>query len=96
MKTALALCLLSLCSFAMAENASQFDLRKITCAELNAMPDEDQGYVLVLILGYSVGAEGRPVQTSASITDRITSTHRNCAVATEQTVLDIMLMKDSL
>ena len=78
-----------------AQNEDTFDLRTISCEELTAMPEEDQGYVLVLIFGYAAGDNKKPIQSSASIEEEITAAHHQCANAPDVTVLDAMVTATS-
>ena len=73
------------------QSTNTFDLREISCEELTAMPEEDQGYVLVLIFGYAAGDNKKPLHSPASIDEQITAAHNQCANAPDVTVLDAMV-----
>ena len=97
MITRLGICLamlaLSFVGFAEEHGQSEetVDLREISCQELTTMPEEDQGYVLVLIFGYAAGENKKPIQSSASIESQITAAHHQCASSPDITILDAMV-----
>lgn len=56
-----------------------FDLERITCWEVNTLPDEDTGYVLVMLYGYSAGKQNKSEQTGQEIADTIINAGETCS-----------------
>ena len=65
-----------------------YDLTKATCAQVQAMPEEEQGYILVLLFGYHAGETKAALQTETSIRTKIRTAHESCKSNPEMPAID--------
>lgn len=65
--------------FAEEEVDNIFDLERITCEDILALPGEDAGYAFVLLLGYSEGMSNRAHQSASVIERKIKGAFETCS-----------------
>ena len=64
-----------------------YDFAQTSCAELQALPREEMGYVLILHFGYASGISSQPRHTPDSIDKQIKTAMKNCEKKPEMTVV---------